>query len=327
MLLVSHIKFQCTCPGVQTQGAEQQMHYNKRDPYTTTPICISSVQFVRESIDKSKKRQSVSSTNSSTMAKPALVFPFVANVCKKSSNNSSSVESVTRSKENCSSVNKKSNTSISGLEGFRTRLATEGISSRASELISHSRRGGSISNYESSWRKWSGWCNEREVDPFQCSLKFVLHYLAELFETGYAYRTINVHRSAISAYHTKIEGSPVGQHAQVCALLTGIFNGRPPQPRYNLIWDVEKVLKYLKTLYPLENLSDKLLTLCSLLALTAASRCSEINFLNTEYMIRTESTYVFTFSKLFKSWRKGKNPPSVKFHEYTHDTALCVVAI
>ena len=43
-------------------------------------------------------------------------------------------------------------------------------------------------------------------------------------------------------------------------------------------------------------------------------------------MIRSESTYVFTFSKLFKSWIKGENAPSVKFHEYTHDTALCMVA-
>ena len=176
-----------------------QQTWSNLHPYAFPPFSL-----LGRVLTKVKKRQNVSSIDSSTKAKPVLIFPFVAKVCKKS---------VTRSKENCSSVNKKSNTLISSLEGFKTRLATEGISSRASELISHSRRGGLISNYESSWRKWSGWCNERKVDPFPCSLKFVLYSLAELFETGYTYRTINVHRSAISAYHTMIEGSPVGQHA------------------------------------------------------------------------------------------------------------------
>ena len=46
------------------------------------------------------------------------------------------------------------------------------------------------------------------------------------------YRTLNCLRSAISAYHVHIDGKSVGKHPKVCALLTGIFNQRPPQPRY-----------------------------------------------------------------------------------------------
>ena len=32
----------------------------------------------------------------------------------------------------------------------------------------------------------------------------------------------------------------------MCALLTGIFNEKPPQPRYTFTWDVDVVLRYIK---------------------------------------------------------------------------------
>ena len=95
----------------------------------------------------------------------------------------------------------------------------------------------------------------------------VLDYLAKLFDLGLQYRTINVHRSAISAYHVPMEGVRVGKHPRVCDLLKGVFNSRNPKPKYSFIWDVDKVLLYLRSLSG--DLSDKLLTvkLTMLLAL------------------------------------------------------------
>ena len=112
----------------------------------------------------------------------------------------------------------------------------------------------------------------------------------------------------------------MGTHPKVCALLGGIFNNRPPKPRYTFIWDVDKVLLYLRSLDS-KNLSDKLLRvkLVMLLSLTAASRCSELVNLDVRYMTRSESTYTFHFAKLFKSWRKGKAPPAIVFHKYSSD--------
>ena len=102
----------------------------------------------------------------------------------------------------------------------------------------------------------------------------MLDFLVFLFESGYEYRTICTHRSAISALHDNIEGRPVGEHPQVNSLITGVFNSRPPQPKYNCIWDVQLVLDYLKKEFTNNsNLSDKLLTfkVVMLLALTSAS--------------------------------------------------------
>ena len=152
-------------------------------------------------------------------------------------------------------------------------MASKGISDKGAKFISDSRRGSLISFYKSAWRQWAGWCGKQEVDPFQCPLKFVLDYLSDLFEKGLVYRTINVHRSAISAYHDSLHGFPAGRSPLVCSLLSSVFNLRPPQPRYPFIWDVEKVLCYLKSLPAHKNLSDKELTLklTVMLALAATS--------------------------------------------------------
>ena len=71
--------------------------------------------------------------------------------------------------------------------------------------------------------------------------------------------------------------------------MTGIFNKNLPKPRYTFVWDVEQVLVYLEKLPGNNELSDRLLTLklTMLLALTSASRCSEIKYLDIRYISRS----------------------------------------
>ena len=115
----------------------------------------------------------------------------------------------------------------------------EGISSNATKLISHSRRKSSTTNCKSVWGQWTSWCNERQVNPFQAPMNYIISFLSEKFDKGLQYRTLNCLRSAISANHVHIDGKSVEKHPKVCDLLAGIFNQRPPQPRYVFIWDVE----------------------------------------------------------------------------------------
>ena len=128
------------------------------------------------------------------------------------------------------------------MENYRKTLEIEGISSSTAKLISMSRRPGSVAGYELAWSKWVSWCCRQQIDPVCVPLSGILNYLSTLFEKGLQYRTINLQRSAISPYHNYVDGKPVGKHPRVCALLTGVFNQRPPQPRYTFVWDVEIVL-------------------------------------------------------------------------------------
>ena len=132
-----------------------------------------------------------------------------------------------------------------------------------------------------------------------------------------------------SAFHDYVDGKPVGQQPEVCALVSEVFNNRPPQPRYIFVQGVESVINYIKTKWKnKENLSEKYLAyrFVILMALTSASSASAILCHDVRFMVKLEDTYIFTFHKLHKSWRKGKAPPKLYFYKYPKDQELCVVS-
>ena len=120
---------------------------------------------------------------------------------------------------------------IRGVDGYRQNLLTGGVSEDTANLLcSHSWRKGTAGAYNSAWKLCSSWCGQRKVDPFCSTVASIADYLTELFKKGRSYHTVNVHRSAISAFHRPIDGVKVGEHDLVCRVLNACFNARPPQP-------------------------------------------------------------------------------------------------
>ena len=109
----------------------------------------------------------------------------------------------------------------------------EGISNNTVKLISQSRRPGSIASYKSTWNQWTSLCVREKIDPFCAPLSKIFNYLPALYDEGLQYRTVNAHRSAISAYHNLVNWEPIVKHRKFLHN-KGIFNGRPPQPWYTL---------------------------------------------------------------------------------------------
>ena len=91
--------------------------------------------------------------------------------------------------------------------------------------------------------------------------------------------------------------------------MRGLGNVIPPKPRYSVIWDVSKVLVYLSTLFPLESLSLKMLTLklTALIALSSAPRAQALASLNLDCMQVMDSKVVFHFNNLLKTSKQGKS--------------------
>ena len=106
-------------------------------------------------------------------------------------------------------------------------------------------------------------------NPLSPSLTHILDFLATQFHEGKEYRTINVYRSALSAVLPLIDGHKAGSHPLVCQMLKGVYQLRPPQPRYATTWQVSKVVQFISSLGPNTQLSTKLLSykLVGLLAL------------------------------------------------------------
>lgn len=83
----------------------------------------------------------------------------------------------------------------------------------------------------------------------------MLEFLSWLHHSGYQYRTINVHMSAISSVLPFVDNLPVGQHYLVKHLMKGILKENPPLPKYTVLCDVDLVLSYLKDLPDNKDLS------------------------------------------------------------------------
>ena len=120
----------------------------------------------------------------------------------------------------------------------------------------------------------------------------------------------------------------MGQQPLVTSLMAGIFNSRPPQPRYIFVWDVQVVLNFIqKKLGISSSLTDQELTykLFMLLSLTTASRVSGLQHLDIRYMTKGNNKVTFYFAKFHKSCLKGKPPPSLTNIGFSEDSQLRII--
>ena len=128
---------------------------------------------------------------------------------------------------------------------IRRSCQSSELSEEATRLLMASWRSKSQSSYNSLFLKWERWCISRSRDPIHGPVGDIANFLAELFQEGYSYSSLNSYRSAISSVHTRIEGLPVGQHPVVRRILKGAYNINPPRPRYKSTWRVSQVITWL----------------------------------------------------------------------------------
>lgn len=83
------------------------------------------------------------------------------------------------------------------------------------------------------------WCCGKQINSVHAPTEF---------NSGKAYRTLNVYRSAISGTHARSDFVSVGEHPLVVQLLKGAYNMTPPLPRYSSMWDVGVVLSFVESL-------------------------------------------------------------------------------
>ena len=150
----------------------------------------------------------------------------------------------------------------SGLAHIRRSLQTQGIRGQAADLYCASWRGSTTSSYSSCWQRWFKWCRSKQTNPTEAPLAKIINFLTDLFLEGKEYSTINSYRSAISAIHIE----QIGKDQVLNRFMQGIFNSRPPKPKYTWIWDVNVLLNQMKSMsdpceLSIQRLSQKVVTL------------------------------------------------------------------
>ena len=153
----------------------------------------------------------------------------------------------------------------------------------------------------------------------------MLDFLSELFDKEMSHSAINTARSALSTL-VYLDGKPAGQHPLVIRLLKGVYNTRPSLPKYNVTWDPQIVLKFLKSLSPVKQIHLKMLSIktAGLIWLLSGQRGQSLNFIDLRNISISKNCVKIRFGDLLKTSAPNKHQHEVKINAYAPDR-ICLM--
>lgn len=117
----------------------------------------------------------------------------------------------------------------------------------------------------SAWTSWRGWYDSRALEYSDTSDVNIVSYLFNLFhDHGLAPATLGVHRAAISSFSNPL-GTAQSESRLLRHFMKAAFSERPAACSCpHSTWDVARVLGYLHSLGPTEDLSLQFLSMRTL---------------------------------------------------------------
>ena len=206
----------------------------------------------------------------------------------------------------------------------------KGLWSGVSEVIMASWRPGPKEVYNRALQRWLEYCRIRGYYPQHPTVSEALDFLDALFAQGLGYSDINSHRSALSSILQVPGVERIGEHNLVSQFMKGVFNLRPPQPLYSKMWDINKVLLYLKGLGRNEDLTLRQLTLkTAMLSSTfVGRRLHTLHKLEISKMGISDvgGKVICHITGLIKCSKPSRPNKPIVFRAYTKNKLLCPVA-
>lgn len=140
-----------------------------------------------------------------------------------------------------------------------------------------------------------------------------MEYLVTLFDAGLQVNSISVVRSAISSTMEKMEGCSVGMHPLMIKLFNGFYQERPKTHKIFPQWNVDSVLDSIIKWGENGNLSLTKLTwkLAMLMSLSAASRCSEMAYLDLQHASFNPEGIEFLLTRHKKNQKNSTLPGKI----------------
>ena len=289
-------------------------------------LCFSAFQHPASNPPKGAQGWLPWSPDCSGLADPDLV-PSAATptpgTSDPSTQRSSSTSPSQQTKNGPSPIEAKPSSS-SSLQDLRPSLLNRGFSSEACDFYLASWRPKTCSTYEPYIRSWKSYADKHNIS--KPSSADVVNYLADLAKQGKSYNTINVARSALSAYLNIHDLQSVGKHEDVCRILKGVFNDRPPLPKYTETWDVDTVLNLLNAWDNIQDLCLKQLTFRTvmLLALVSGQRGQSLHILSTSDITFGKDKCVITYNALLKNTKRTVHTAPLSLPCF-HNEKLCVL--
>ena len=128
---------------------------------------------------------------------------------------------------------------------MKQHIRTQDILESAKEIILVSWRTTTKNRYNTTYWKWQEFYSERNINSIQPIVNNVISFFSLLYNQGQGYQSNCNARSAVNNKIYIPEFSDILQHPLIKRFIKGIFNLRPPQPRYAEIWDVSIVFRFI----------------------------------------------------------------------------------
>ena len=288
-------------------------------------LCQSSLESCRQSPHTGEAPKSKGDSNCTNLEITDLVSTSTGNADSGASLAATQFQS---DHTDSQSQQTRHSSTASRMDYLRDRFRSQNLSKEASKLLLASWRQKTSRSYDSLFSKWLCWCDERGSNPISGDINEVVNFLADLFQRGYQYRSLNAYRSAISSIHEKVDGYEVGQHPLVTRLIKGAFHERPPQPRYTTTWDVAVVTAFIETLGDNNtmHLNDLTYKTVMLMALTRPFRSADLASLSLNQRKYSPEGVTFVPTKLAKQSRQTKQTAEFFFPSFPLNGKLCPVA-
>ncbi|XP_045131683.1 uncharacterized protein LOC123516453 isoform X1 [Portunus trituberculatus] len=208
----------------------------------------------------------------------------------------------------------------------REQVRAQGVSAEGADIIVASWTAGTEKQYRPHFRRWSQFCSRWNINSINPNVSDIINFLSDTFHRNVRYESVITARNAISSLGIVVDGCRAGNHSLVIRFMKGVFNLRPPLPRYAATWDVQPVLRQLQSMHPLHTLSLKDLTLklVMLMALTQAVRLQTLHLLTIKGLCIEQDFIMVPLSGNIKQCRPQFNVHVIKFQAYLKDASFCV---
>lgn len=181
-----------------------------------------------------------------------------------------------------------------------------------------------IKQYEKPLRLWWLHCKEKDISVFDTNTATVIDFLSNILPSIGSCGTLNSYRSALSL----ISKSDIGSDPLIMRFFKGVSIMKPQKPRYDLTWDPQIVLNYLKTLFPNENLPLDSLTqkLVILVSLVTSQRVQTISKISIHNIIQSEEFIQIKIPDRVKSSKLNKSQPCLTLPFFKDQPEVCVAS-
>lgn len=181
-----------------------------------------------------------------------------------------------------------------------------------------------IKQYSRPLSQWWNFCQRQCLPIYSPTATQTLDFLAQELKYISSYSSLNTMRSAISL----ISDNEIGRHPTIKCFCKGVAALKPPQPRYDWVWDPAPVIAKLALIYPYNSYPLNAITrkMVLLLALATGQRAQTLASLKISQIVLGDKLFMRIPDRI-KTSAPGCSQPSFCFSRFNEQEQLCIVRI